>query len=704
MWFSSVRLWPQGTRRAPPRGRPAGRRPRKLVPVLESLEERLAPAAFRVTSLADSNAAGSGSLRRAITDSNNTAGPANDIDILTPGTYFLTLNGRNDDNSAGDLDILSNSVNIVNRSGGTVVIDAGGLTSERVFDISPAGAAINVRITGVTIQRGDRTAAQAGDDTVGGGIRVTGTSTLLLTFDIVQRNTALDGGGIAAAGLVTILNSIITDNTSTDNRPGHGGGGIFVGGTGAVTIGDCEFIGNIAAGDGGGILNTDKARVLIARCTFFDQLAGGYGGALSLESTGNSNLTEVTLSGNRAMFGGGLANTGAAGTTLLNDTIAFNSASTNVGGVFSSATSLYFTNTIVAKNTADAGSDPDVDNNTLAAAMVDLGGNFIGDNIGAADSFPAGTPNSKGSFVGTAGTPLDPLLDRLADNGAAIALPDGLPMLTFQDEPNSGNNGVRDRATTFAEPTDGRGFPRLIGNIPDIGAFEFQDFDLAVSTSAPAGTVHAGLPATFVLTVHNLGPTIAYAVTVTGALPPGTTVVAASDSFTVEDSVVTFAVPQLLPGASTSFTLTVIPAAPGPFTAKAFVSTHDDPNRANNTAAASVTVLPRPFPATGFADVTAFVQLVRQGRRRRPQRRLVFLVTNVSGTPLEGPLGLVVAGLPRGVKLLNAAGLTAGRQKFVRVDVGGDNLFDPGESAAVQLVFSRPFRPCRLRVLAGAFA
>src|SRR5262245_25443488 len=277
-------FWPEGPHRT---ARP-GRRCR---PRVESLEERLAPAGFRVTSLADSNAAGSGSLRRAITDSNNTAGPTNDIDILTPGTYLLTLNGRNDDNSAGDLDILNNSVNIVNQSGGTVVIDAGGLTSERVFDISPTGAAINVTIIGVTAQRGDRPAAQAGDDTVGGGIRVTGTSTLTLDHDIVQRNTALDGGGIAAAGLVTILNSIITDNTSTDTTPGHGGGGTLVVGTGAVTVADSEFIGNIAeAGDGGGILSTDKARVLIARCTFFDQQAGGYGGALSLESTAHSAL------------------------------------------------------------------------------------------------------------------------------------------------------------------------------------------------------------------------------------------------------------------------------------------------------------------------------------------------------------------------------------------------------------------------------
>src|SRR5262249_26416086 len=208
-------------------------------------------------------------------------------------------------------------------------------------------------------------------------------------------------------------------------------------------------------------------------------------------------------------------------------------------------------------------------------------------------------------------------------------------------------------------------------------------------------------PVTFTITVHNLGPNLANSVTVTDTLPAGTAVIAASGNATVSGNVVTFAVPGLLlSGADTSFTLTVIPAVPGPFTAKAVVSSHDAPDPANTTATASVTVLPRPFPAAGFADVTGFVRVARRGRR--PRRRLAFLLTNTSGTPLQGPLGLVVAGLPRGVQLRNAGGLTAGRQPFVRGDVGGDNLFRPREPAAVPLVLSPPFPPPPPPVLARA--
>jgi hypothetical protein len=45
------------------------------------------------------------------------------------------------------------------------------------------------------------------------------------------------------------------------------------------------------------------------------------------------------------------------------------------------------------------------------------------------------------------------------------------------------------------------------------------------------------------------------------------------------------------------------------------------------------------------------------------------------------------------LRLGNAGGLTAGRQKIVRIDVGGDNSLDPGDSAVVGLVFSQPFSP-----------
>jgi uncharacterized repeat protein (TIGR01451 family) len=704
----------------------------------------MAPAFFNVTSLADSNVPGSGSLRRAITDSNNTPGP-NQIHILVPGPYMLTLPGVENNNTGGDLDILNNKVDIDNQSGGTVVIDAGSLpTPDRVLDIAQAGNEIGVTITGVTIQGGNL--SPGGSNTNGGGIRVFGLSSLTLNNVIVQNNHApVQGGGIStdggnltlngttvrhnissgggglysASGRLTITSSLFDDNSSM-NSGGGGGGGIYLASTGDVTITGSEVAHNQTDGVGGGLFNSGDARLTISSCTFDGNSAGKGGGGLCFSTSLPSALSNVTISGNSsATSGGGLLNLSAGVIDLVNDTIAFNSATMTGGGVFSSPSlnlgGLILHNTIVARNTATV-HFPDVDNNGHAGGLTDLEGNFIGDNAGASDSFTAGTPNNRGSFVGpasfNAGTggviflPLDPLLEPLADNGGTVVLPDGSHPLTHKNQPSGDTTGVRDRGTELGTPsTDARGFTRWIDTHVDIGAFEFQDADvtLGAGPGAPGGHAYAGLPVGFSFTVTNHGPNPSHGVTVATTLPPGTTVVAASGNFTVSGNVVAFAVPDIAAGASTVLTLTVIPAAGGSFSAAAALSSHDDPNLTNNTASASLTLLPRPFPTAGFADVTGLVQVALQGRRR-PRKQFLFRLTNTSGTPIQGPVGVVVAGLPRRVKLRNASGRTASRQTFVRLDVGGDNILDPGESTTFRLVFSQPMNPRALRVLAGTFA
>jgi uncharacterized repeat protein (TIGR01451 family) len=823
-----------------------------------------------VTSPLDSNAAGSGSLRRAITDSNATTGP-NQINILTPGTYRLTLGGIRDDNTAGSLTIVNNSVSITNQSGGAVVIDGSGLTTHNdVFQIHrTADDAFSVRITGVTIQGGgggilvfggsslrlDDVVIQNNTTTENGGGILAADSSVQLNGTTVRNNTGDQGGGIFITGrtaTLQVFNSLIANNASVRTGPG-GGGGICADDISDVTITGSQIVGNGAASSGGGLLSTVAGTLTIASSTFANDHADGGGGGVYLRqapagvSDGTFAMTDVTISGNRALFGGGVVNENTRNNLLRNDTIAFNTATQTGGGVLCSRTAggLTFVNTIVAKNTA--GSNPDVDTRGNIATMIDGTNNFIGDNTGAiGDNLPSGTssftlgaPNGKGSFVGGL-TPspvilqlvaLDPLLEPLADNGGSVALPDGSHLLTHQNKANSGNNGVRNRGAGVglfplgAQGDDEREFPRPFNGPTDIGASQFQDFDVAVNAgaptgpvragspatftvtvtnvgpnpakgvtvtvtlpagttvvtasndftvsgnkvtsavpdlaagadtrltltvvpaapgpltatavvsshddpnpdnntssvsvevlprllfdvavraSAPAGTVHAGLPATFTVTVTNVGPNPAHGVTVTDTLPAGTTVVAASGSFTVCGNAVTFAVPDLAVGANTTLTLTVLPAAPGPFTATATANATDDTNPANNTATASVQVLPRPTPASGTSDVTALVRIVRLGRRR-PGRRLVYRITNVSATPIQGPLALLAHG-PRsqsGARLLDARRRTAVRQPFVRIDVGTDNILDPGESAMAQLVFAKPFNPRRLIVLAGAFA
>jgi len=468
-----------------------------------------------------------------------------------------------------------------------------------------------------------------------------------------------------------------------------------------VTISNSEFSSNTAAAFGGGLADLGGGHLTVAGCTFNGNRAF-HGGGLVIETSGT--LSNTTISGNVAgQQGGGISIAFSGQVVLQNCTITDNQAGETAGGIFS-GTEVLLNATVVAKNSAAAG-DPDVDNNTSAADLVDNGENFIGDNTGAANSFTAGTPNVNGSFVGTAAAgPLDPLLEPLADNGGTVVLPDGSHLLTHQDDANNGNNGVRDRAPN-GNASDERGFSVFNGAC-DIGAFEFQDCDLSVTTSAPAGALRPGQPATFTLAVTSNGPNACpFDPILTATLPSGTIVVSASGNATANGNVVTFLVPPLTVGSSTSFTLTVIPAASGPFTETATVSGHDDPNPPNNTASASVTVQPRAIPATGSADVTGLLQIVPQGRRR-PKMLWFVRLTNASSTPIQGPLGVVVPGLRRGrrPKLLDAGGMIADGKKFVLVNVGSDGIFEPGQSVLVELLFSLPVKVPGVDVVAGALA
>ena len=100
--------------------------------------------------------------------------------------------------------------------------------------------------------------------------------------------------------------------------------------------------------------------------------------------------------------------------------------------------------------------------------------------------------------------------------------------------------------------------------------------------------------------------------------------------------------------------------------------------------------------------MTTLVQVKLLSPRKRAKRE-TFLITNTSNRAIQGPLGVfpVISG---GIKLKNASGQAAKKQKFVRLTAGADNILDPGETTSIQLVFSKAFLPRRFKVLAGTFA
>jgi uncharacterized repeat protein (TIGR01451 family) len=119
--------------------------------------------------------------------------------------------------------------------------------------------------------------------------------------------------------------------------------------------------------------------------------------------------------------------------------------------------------------------------------------------------------------------------------------------------------------------------------------------DLAVSQTATPNPVGIGSNLTFAVTVNNLGPATANAVTLTDTLPAGSTFVSASGGCVPSGGSVTCTLGDLGPGASALVNITVtIPAAgTADHTASATTTTLEFVT-ANNTSTASASVLQPP--------------------------------------------------------------------------------------------------------------
>jgi hypothetical protein len=269
---------------------------------------------------------------------------------------------------------------------------------------------------------------------------------------IANGNAASDfGGGISNSGTLTLTNTAVYGNSA------FFGGGIS-NGLGTLTVSGSTIAGNSATG-GAGI------------------------------SGGTLNLVNSTISGNMASGNGGGIAVGMV--TITNSTIAGNSASGFGGGLFNNAANganLTARSTILALNTASDGPD-------VSGPLASQGFNLVGNSSGATIS-----PILFTDQVGSAGSPIDPLLNFLRDDGGATITRALLPGSPALDKGDSG--GLT---------TDQRGFPRPInlvntpnasgGDGSDIGAFEVQATTLAnISTRLRVETGDNALIAGFIVT------------------------------------------------------------------------------------------------------------------------------------------------------------------------------------------------------------
>ena len=376
------------------------------------------------------NAAGRCTLRAAIEQLNATGGGRIRFAFTSPTEIVL---------DQGPLVLNATSRDIIIEGPGadrlTIVRDSTAAPF-RIIDL--AGSTKTVTIRGVTIANG--ATPKDRDDLAGGCLIVPRNQTLYLDSAIVQNCSSNHGGGIAIVGMLYVSASTIRNNTATL------GGGIIVFDEGALTMEDSTISGNRAS-QGAGINNN------------------GYSSPVSLMNTtltGNETSPELEY-----QYGAAIATYGPL--LLTNVTCTGNASHGNAGGIgdywgegFSVNFLIELGNTIVAGNTAQGG-DPDLD----TYGIISHGHNLIG--LGPIIGMTDGV---NGDMVGGNGSPIDPRLGPLQDNGGLT-----LTHMPLSESPviDSGDNCVADGgciAPILTTDQRGNGYPRKVGHSVDRGAVE----------------------------------------------------------------------------------------------------------------------------------------------------------------------------------------------------------------------------------------
>ncbi|MGC9525776.1 MAG: Calx-beta domain-containing protein [Limnospira sp.] len=276
----------------------------------------------------------------------------------------------------------------------------------------------------------------------------------------------VNGGTIVIEGL-TLTNGLApgTDlETEGGTTSGSRGGAVSITSTNSDVTVENSVIRDNQANNGGAIANSGTLNVV--NSAIVDNLGVNGGGIIVID--GSVNVTNSTITGNNAEIGGGIFNS-VANLTVTSSTIANNRAITNGGGIRNIGGTANLRDVLIAQNTVgENGNAPDA---SAAAefAFNSGGGNLIGDGSGAAGL----TDGVDGDIVGTAEEPINALIGPLQDNGGltpTIALLEGSPAI------NAGDGTFGD---PFVDPGEfdqrGPGFPRIVNDVIDIGAFE-SDF------------------------------------------------------------------------------------------------------------------------------------------------------------------------------------------------------------------------------------
>jgi hypothetical protein len=276
--------------------------------------------------------------------------------------------------NAGDLLLTASTVETSNATQGGAIHNASGASlTVADSDFNDNGSNFGGAIYSAGALDVDASDFLDNDAEVDGGaffIQAGGPLALIEDSRIVRGSANGNGGGIAAAGAVKVLRSVVRLSDADF------GGGLFVAATGGALVLTAKIFDNGASTRGGGVFN--KGSLECRDCWVHDNLSATDGGGL--DNSGSAVLRRATFGDNNASDGAGIFSEGTL--DAFNVTVSGNVASNVGGGVYLDNGTSTFNNVTVVDNAGASG-----------GVFIDPLATFVTSNTIVGDNFNGAIPS-----------------------------------------------------------------------------------------------------------------------------------------------------------------------------------------------------------------------------------------------------------------------------------------------------------------------
>ena len=360
---------------------------------------------------------------------------ASDGDMIT---FSSSLTGGTIRLTSGHLKVTSavtiTGSNLVDSSGKNGITISGNNSSRVFYTASPSGT--------ISIDYVNITAGNAGSGGQGSGIYNTGGLTLdHCNFTGCSATGHSYGGGIRNMG----GNVVLTNCTFSGNSTYLGAG--LSNKTGTVTIDNCTFSGNSTSANGAAIYNE-----------------------------GTLVITGTLIQGNKAVSGGGIRNFGIM--TIVNSCVSNNNASNLGGGIWSSGSTVVRDCTIAGNSGGQGGG---IYHDSSESGSLTLYNTIVYGNTQSNSSSAAGSRDIFGTAMGDANLSSKTIsgsgnITYSASSNTIFTKPSAGDYTLAENSPaiDAGSNVNAVMPGGSPIQADLAGNPRIVNNIVDIGAYEYQ--------------------------------------------------------------------------------------------------------------------------------------------------------------------------------------------------------------------------------------